>query len=488
MNSTSAYVGEKRGQVRHGIGHYKFKNSFFEYEGGWENGKMEGQGRLLFADGGYYEGEFSDGEMEGQGLRVWADGSSYSGQFRKGERYGIGRFESKIGKKAGIFEGQWKGNKMNGKGTYDDLASGDHYEGEFVDHMYHGDGRLEDGKGGVYEGEWRSGKKHGEGSQVYGTRDSYVGSWENGLRSGGEGRFYHASSGYRFHGFWKDSVPTQLAFCLELDNIDQLDLSDSRSASPGAGKVGKQKERVSKKGKEEDLQGGEDLTEEELVRQRRRSPVLKLPPTKVCPQLIISVVDEHGIKVACESGRTFRLSLFSVTEKKEKKSKDDEGLQEELRSVNFSSECQGEESSFEEKPFGSASDEANAYGGVPDFSCSLKQKDLSNNDSQPTARKSAKKGKDSASKSSVVSNREPERDSWKWKSGGRVVSRGLPFRKYIFETEESGNVVFSHLVFENELSPGIYKLVVEDISGPWEDELSCFASRVRPLVIALAVS
>ena len=52
-----------------------------------------------------------------------------------------------------------------------------------------------------------------------------------------------------------------------------------------------------------------------------------------------------------------------------------------------------------------------------------------------------------------------------------MVSRGLPFRKYIFETEESGNVVFSHLVFENELSPGIYKLVVEDISGPWEDEL-----------------
>ena len=38
------------------------------YEGIWENGKPNGQGKRSFPDGTYYEGQFKDGKYDGEGI------------------------------------------------------------------------------------------------------------------------------------------------------------------------------------------------------------------------------------------------------------------------------------------------------------------------------------------------------------------------------------------------------------------------------------
>ena len=45
------YVGEKKGNLKHGQGRYQFEKGGAFYEGQWINNKMEGKGETYFREG-----------------------------------------------------------------------------------------------------------------------------------------------------------------------------------------------------------------------------------------------------------------------------------------------------------------------------------------------------------------------------------------------------------------------------------------------------
>ncbi|XP_022244485.1 MORN repeat-containing protein 5-like [Limulus polyphemus] len=55
------------------------------------------------------------------------------------------------------YEGHYKNERMEGKGTYI-LPTGTRYEGEFKNGMFHGNGKMIFPNGGIFVGEWNSGK------------------------------------------------------------------------------------------------------------------------------------------------------------------------------------------------------------------------------------------------------------------------------------------------------------------------------------------
>lgn len=168
--------------VPHGRGKLKLKNGDF-YEGAFENGGFQGQGRMLAADGceylgswqgnarhgkgiekwpngNWFEGEFEEDKKEGYGRFVWADGSSFEGNFKQGEYEGFGIYRWANDK---TYEGDWKAGKMHGKGklTY---KNGDSYEGQFFKGKKHGKGIFKwAADGSYYDGEWNNNHPHGVG-------------------------------------------------------------------------------------------------------------------------------------------------------------------------------------------------------------------------------------------------------------------------------------------------------------------------------------
>lgn len=58
------------------------------------------------------------------------------------------------------------------------------YEGDYVNGLYHGVGKLIFSDGSIYKGSFREGVIQGEGTMYYSSGEIYIGTWENGLRSG----------------------------------------------------------------------------------------------------------------------------------------------------------------------------------------------------------------------------------------------------------------------------------------------------------------
>lgn len=59
-------------------------------------------------------GRWLGGKMEGQGRLLWADGRVHTGQFHCNLPHGVGRLESPG---VSVYEGQWKDGLQNGLGT-----------------------------------------------------------------------------------------------------------------------------------------------------------------------------------------------------------------------------------------------------------------------------------------------------------------------------------------------------------------------------------
>jgi len=65
-----------------------------------------------------------------------------------------------------------------------EYPSGDKYEGEFKDGLYHGQGTFTYGNGDKYVGEFKDGLYHGQGTFTFATGDKYEGEYKNGLPDG----------------------------------------------------------------------------------------------------------------------------------------------------------------------------------------------------------------------------------------------------------------------------------------------------------------
>jgi len=102
------------------------------------------------------------------------------------------------------YEGQWKGGRKHGQGTYT-YAGGGKYVGEFVDDKRHGTGQYTYPDGDTYEGEFRFGRREGYGKYTYSKGECYEGQWL-GDRMHGRGKYTY-SSGKVYDGMWAEDRP-----------------------------------------------------------------------------------------------------------------------------------------------------------------------------------------------------------------------------------------------------------------------------------------
>ena len=67
------YKGDVVAQVPHGTGKLVWPNGD-TYHGRFRNGKREGKGRRVNADGSNFSGDYEDDQPSGMGTYKWADG------------------------------------------------------------------------------------------------------------------------------------------------------------------------------------------------------------------------------------------------------------------------------------------------------------------------------------------------------------------------------------------------------------------------------
>lgn len=75
------------------------------YQGDVANNRMNGQGKLTYANGDTYSGQFKNGLFSGKGTYKAAKGWSYTGEFKKGQAEGRGTLKTNTGK---TYKGQFK--------------------------------------------------------------------------------------------------------------------------------------------------------------------------------------------------------------------------------------------------------------------------------------------------------------------------------------------------------------------------------------------
>ena len=147
---------------------------------------------------GVYEGELKDGKENGKGKYTWTDGDVYEGEFVDGKMTGWGTYKWPDG---AVYEGEFVDGKLTGRGkkTY---SSGDVYEGEWKDDKWNGKGKYTWTEGDVYEGEWKDDKRTGWGTYKWPNGDVYEGEFVDGKQTGWG--IYKKPDGSVYEGQWKN--------------------------------------------------------------------------------------------------------------------------------------------------------------------------------------------------------------------------------------------------------------------------------------------
>ena len=179
--SGSTYEGTLLNGLRHGEGKFASPEGI-TYEGEWKNGLKDGKG-IMKRDTMTYEGEWKDGRINGFGKIRWANGNLYDGHFKQNHIDGNGfmvwydLLEKYIGK--------WKDDKQNGfgmniwyepKGEMKEMRN--RYVGEWEEGIKQGYGIFFYSNGAIYEGEWKNNMKHGFGVMIFEDGKKYLGRFE----------------------------------------------------------------------------------------------------------------------------------------------------------------------------------------------------------------------------------------------------------------------------------------------------------------------
>lgn len=80
-------------------------NNKITYDGSVKSGRLDGMGKLTYANKDSYSGHFKDGAFDGQGTFVSHEGWRYQGEFKKGQAHGQGELILENGK---VYKGRFK--------------------------------------------------------------------------------------------------------------------------------------------------------------------------------------------------------------------------------------------------------------------------------------------------------------------------------------------------------------------------------------------
>ena len=111
----------------------------------------------------------------GTGKYQWASGNTYEGSFVNRKRNGKGTFIWVSGEK---YIGEYKDGKMHGQGTFH-YDNGDVYTGSYSNNKRHGKGLYRWPNNSYFEGTYVNGSKQGEGKLVLQDGTITEGIWEN---------------------------------------------------------------------------------------------------------------------------------------------------------------------------------------------------------------------------------------------------------------------------------------------------------------------
>ncbi|MGZ3239697.1 MAG: C13 family peptidase [Burkholderiaceae bacterium] len=154
-----------------------------QYHGQLVDGKLQGHGKLEWANGAHYEGDFDKGLMSGKGKYKSSTGTTYEGDYKNGMLDGEGRLVEPDG---AIYIGHFTNNEFNGQGRYQ-TSKGYVYVGQFLNGLYDGQGKWTD-DGEEYAGEFKKGRFAGKAEVKYKNGRKYTGEFANGVYQG-KGRF-----------------------------------------------------------------------------------------------------------------------------------------------------------------------------------------------------------------------------------------------------------------------------------------------------------
>ena len=183
----SVYEGDINiNNERHGFGRLTTVKSVIL--GQWRNGAFTGWGRETRRSGKVYEGKYVNGLIQGKGILTNNKGVTYVGDFVDSKRHGKGILDThKV-----HYEGEFKNDKLSGKGRIVFKIEGHVYEGQFDNNEINGFGTFKWNNGDSYTGSMLNGKMHGKGKYRYNNGVVYEGIYSNGIKQG-KGKIYNTN-------------------------------------------------------------------------------------------------------------------------------------------------------------------------------------------------------------------------------------------------------------------------------------------------------
>ena len=181
--------------------------------------QKEGQHATVFwTNANTYQGEWRDNKKEGRGTFTCKDKKlKYEGDFVAGKRQGHGvlwKDEGK-GRLRRVYEGDWEQDKRHGAGTMY-YASGDVYTGGFAMNKKEGMGKMAYANNDYYEGEFVADQRHGYGVLIYANGDRYEGNWAEDMKEG-PGVYYYTTKQQIYKGEWRADI----AKCGEMTAMEE---------------------------------------------------------------------------------------------------------------------------------------------------------------------------------------------------------------------------------------------------------------------------
>ena len=159
-----------------------------KYEGNFINGELNGWCRYINSKGVCYEGLFINGILNGKGEIIKIDENLrkniYKGDIKNFKKEGKGKEKTNDFS----YEGEFVNDMKHGNGKIFYYNNGDYYEGQFYNGLITGKGFYKWKNQHTYFGDFVCGKMHGKGLYKWTDGNQYEGEYINNIKEG-QGEF-----------------------------------------------------------------------------------------------------------------------------------------------------------------------------------------------------------------------------------------------------------------------------------------------------------